>query len=219
MRRDFGHLCERAGLGSDWTTYELRHSFVSLVADQLDDLVKVADLAGHRDPRTTQGYRHPVRSSLPHAIEAWEALLAKHPTALVTIPPSPGRRKRRLVRPEERTRRSAARDPGHACSADRLRSTRWWRTPSSPPGSTCWKERAAVANCFTGCRCSPMARARMPRGVLDRFRAAPMFVEAPVGAIRAAGFEVIPTGTGADHFDVQLIVGVTEADPLPSEAK
>ena len=81
MRRDFGRLCERAGLGSDWTTYELRHSFVSLVADQLDDLVKVADLAGHRDPRTTQGYRHPVRSSLPHAIEAWEALLAKHATA------------------------------------------------------------------------------------------------------------------------------------------
>ena len=81
MRRDFGRLCTRAGLGSDWTTYELRHSFVSLVADQLDDLVKVADLAGHRDPRTTQGYRHPVRSSLPHAIEAWDALLAKHATA------------------------------------------------------------------------------------------------------------------------------------------
>jgi len=29
---------------------------VSLVADQLDDLVKVADLAGHADTRTTQGY-------------------------------------------------------------------------------------------------------------------------------------------------------------------
>jgi site-specific recombinase XerD len=67
MRRDFQHLCERASLGAKWTTYELRHSFVSLVADQLDDLVKVADLVGHRDTRTTQGYRHPVRSSLPHA--------------------------------------------------------------------------------------------------------------------------------------------------------
>jgi site-specific recombinase XerD len=54
---------------------------VSLVADQLDDLVKVADLAGHRDTRTTQGYRHPVRSSLPHAIQAWEALLSKHAAA------------------------------------------------------------------------------------------------------------------------------------------
>jgi site-specific recombinase XerD len=41
--------CKAAGFGSDWTTYELRHSFVSLVADQLDDLVKVADLAGHVD--------------------------------------------------------------------------------------------------------------------------------------------------------------------------
>lgn len=81
MRRDFQHLCERAGLGANWTTYELRHSFVSLAADQLDDLVKVADLVGHRDPRTTQGYRHPVRASLPHAIQAWDALLAKHASA------------------------------------------------------------------------------------------------------------------------------------------
>lgn len=76
LRRDFRKLCQRAGLGDDWTTYELRHSFVSLVSDQLDDLVKVADLAGHKDTRTTQGYRHRVRPSLPHAIEAWDSLLA-----------------------------------------------------------------------------------------------------------------------------------------------
>ena len=78
LRRGFRRLCALAGLGEDWTTYELRHSFVSLVADQLDDLVKVADLAdlaGHVDTRTTQGYRHPVRPSLPHAIEAWDRLL------------------------------------------------------------------------------------------------------------------------------------------------
>ena len=77
LRRAFQQLCERAGLGSDWTTYELRHSFVSLVADQLDDLVKVADLAGHVDTRTTEGYRHAVRPSLPHAIEAWNRLLER----------------------------------------------------------------------------------------------------------------------------------------------
>ena len=75
VRRSFKQLCQRAGLDGDWTTYELRHSFVSLVSDQLDDLVKVADLAGHIDTRTTQGYRHPVRPSLPHAIEAWNRLL------------------------------------------------------------------------------------------------------------------------------------------------
>ncbi|MDP9441814.1 MAG: tyrosine-type recombinase/integrase, partial [Actinomycetota bacterium] len=74
-RRAFKQLCGRAGLGSDWTTYELRHSFVSLVADQLADLVKVADLAGHVDTRTTEGYRHAVRPSIPHAIDAWDRLL------------------------------------------------------------------------------------------------------------------------------------------------
>ncbi len=75
LRRAFKQLCERAGLGTGWTTYELRHSFVSLVADQLDDLVKVADLAGHVDTRTTEGYRHQVCPSIPHAIEAWSRLL------------------------------------------------------------------------------------------------------------------------------------------------
>ena len=78
LRRAFQQLCDRAGLaGEQWTTYELRHSFVSLVADQLDDLVKVADLVGHADTRTTQGYRHAVRPSLPHAIEAWDRLLGR----------------------------------------------------------------------------------------------------------------------------------------------
>ena len=81
MRRAFQQLCKRAGLGKGWTTYELRHSFVSLVSDQLDDLVKVADLAGHVDTRTTQGYRHNVRPSLPHAIDAWDSLLAKATTS------------------------------------------------------------------------------------------------------------------------------------------
>src|SRR3546814_3275246 len=75
LRRAFRQLCARAGLGTEWTTYELRHSFVSLVADQLDDLVKVADLAGHIATRTTEGYRHQVCSSIPHALEAWNSLL------------------------------------------------------------------------------------------------------------------------------------------------
>jgi integrase len=76
MRRAFRTMCAKAGLGDDWTTYELRHSFVSLVADQLDSLMKVADLAGHVDSRTTENYRHPVRPTLPHAVEAWDRLLA-----------------------------------------------------------------------------------------------------------------------------------------------
>jgi len=102
LRRAFQQMCARAGLGSDWTTYELRHSFVSLVSDQLDDLVKVADLAGHVDTRTTQGYRHAVRPSLPHATKrgrsCWNAgLAARRPSRRLRPAadrPSPLRRPR-----------------------------------------------------------------------------------------------------------------------------
>lgn len=78
LRKAFRRLCHRAGLDGQWTTYELRHSFVSLVSDQLDDLTKVADLAGHADTKTTEGYRHTVRPTLPHAISAWDSLLAQY---------------------------------------------------------------------------------------------------------------------------------------------
>jgi hypothetical protein len=48
---------------------------VSLVSDKLNDLVKVADLVGHSNTRTTEGYRHAVRPTLPHAVNAWNELL------------------------------------------------------------------------------------------------------------------------------------------------
>ena len=59
--------------------YDLRHSFVSLVSEHVNNLVKVADLAGHADTRTTEGYRHAVRPSLPHAIDAWNRFLNRPP--------------------------------------------------------------------------------------------------------------------------------------------
>lgn len=74
LRRAFKRLCERAGIDGDWTTYELRHSFVSHVADKLD-LAHVADMVGHSNTRTTEGYRHPIRETLPHAVIAWNQLL------------------------------------------------------------------------------------------------------------------------------------------------
>jgi site-specific recombinase XerD len=76
LRKVFRRLLDRAGFPSEqWTTYELRHTFVSVVSDQLGDLAKVADLAGHADTKTTEGYRHAVRETLPHAISAWNSLL------------------------------------------------------------------------------------------------------------------------------------------------
>jgi integrase len=76
LRKAFRRLLDRADIPSkDWTTYELRHTFVSVVSDQLGDLAKVADLAGHADTKTTEGYRHAVRETLPHAVNAWNNLL------------------------------------------------------------------------------------------------------------------------------------------------
>lgn len=55
--------------------------------------------------------------------------------------------------------------------------------------------------------------------VLDRFTGAPSYIEVAVGALRAAGFEVYSTGTNADHFDIQLIGGVSEDDPGASTSE
>jgi hypothetical protein len=38
-----------------------------------------------------------------------------------------------------------------------------------------------------------------------------------IGLPPRVGFEVLPTGTDANHFDVQRISGVAEADAPPSE--
>jgi hypothetical protein len=54
--------------------------------------------------------------------------------------------------------------------------------------------------------------------VLDRFPAAAGYVEATVGTLRGAGFEVIPTGTNVDHFDIQLVAGIAEHDDPPAAA-
>ena len=53
--------------------------------------------------------------------------------------------------------------------------------------------------------------------VLERFPYAPTFVSATVGALRAAGFAVLPTGMNPEHFDVQLLPGCSES-PASAEA-
>lgn len=52
--------------------------------------------------------------------------------------------------------------------------------------------------------------------VVDRFPGAPAYFEVAIGALRAAGFEIYPTGTNEDHFDIQLISGVHPHDPSVS---
>lgn len=54
--------------------------------------------------------------------------------------------------------------------------------------------------------------------VLQRFGQAPAYLAAPVGRLRAAGFPVLPTGSHADHFDVQVAAGHGEEEPATDEA-
>lgn len=53
-----------------------------------------------------------------------------------------------------------------------------------------------------------------PSEPLRRFAAAPFYIEASVRDVRAAGFEVLPTGANPDHFDIQLIADRLPDDPL-----
>jgi hypothetical protein len=52
--------------------------------------------------------------------------------------------------------------------------------------------------------------------VLSRFRSAPGYLRATVGAFRHAGFELWPTGANPDHYDVQLLPGHFEGFPQPT---
>lgn len=62
LRREFNNLCRSAAIG-DWTPYELRHTAVSLLSEGGVPIEQLADLAGHKDARTTMAvYRHRVAS-------------------------------------------------------------------------------------------------------------------------------------------------------------
>ena len=43
----FARLCERAGLGTGWTRYACRHTFISLLSHGGVDIEAIADAAGH----------------------------------------------------------------------------------------------------------------------------------------------------------------------------
>lgn len=75
IRKWLDKMMESVQLG-DWMPYELRHSFVSLTYDEVQDLRVVADLAGHKDTKTTLFYRHRVRELDPRGAQAWDGLLS-----------------------------------------------------------------------------------------------------------------------------------------------
>lgn len=58
---------------------------------------------------------------------------------------------------------------------------------------------------------------RVIEEVLGAFAASPGYLAVSVGALRSAGFGVLPTGTNPDHFDIQLVAVTEGSDELPAE--
>lgn len=78
VRRYFGRLCERAGLGAGWHPHETRHTWVSVLSDAGVDIEDIADAAGHVNSSVTRNvYRHQLADKLTKAPAAMDAIL--HP--------------------------------------------------------------------------------------------------------------------------------------------
>jgi len=76
VRRSFRAVCKTAGIGSDWTPRELRHTFVSLMSDSDVAVEEIARLVGHASSKVTETiYRHQLRPVLTTGAEKMDALL------------------------------------------------------------------------------------------------------------------------------------------------
>jgi hypothetical protein len=134
----------------------------------------------------------------------------------VTLPPSPRRRKTRLVRRGEVLEDLLV--VIRAMPADRARGVEEMVDRAVLSAATYVVERDdGGRDLLYGVSVFAHRPGRELTDVLYRFPAAPTFVAATVGAIRQCGLQVFPTGSNTDHFDVQLIPGVSEADEPPSE--
>jgi len=55
VRSDSGKsITSKAGIGTDWTPRELRHSFVSIMSDNGVPIETIADLVGHASTAVTE---------------------------------------------------------------------------------------------------------------------------------------------------------------------
>jgi integrase len=76
VRRDFRKACKAAGLGTCWTSRELRHTGVSLLSLGGLPIEEVARIAGHSRTRTAEVvYRTELRPVLTRGAETLDKLL------------------------------------------------------------------------------------------------------------------------------------------------
>ncbi|WP_327108305.1 site-specific integrase [Nonomuraea glycinis] len=81
VRRAFRHITKNAGIGTDWTPRELRHSFVSIMSDQGVPIETIADLVGHAGTSVTEAvYRHQLKPVITKGAHAMNTILGDKPT-------------------------------------------------------------------------------------------------------------------------------------------
>lgn len=78
VRRYFQVLCERAGIGAEWTPRELRHTFVSVLSDSGVDIEKIAEAVGHVNSTITKTvYRHVIADKVTVAATAMDSIFGE----------------------------------------------------------------------------------------------------------------------------------------------
>jgi integrase len=76
VRKQFGNLCEQAGLGAGWHPHETRHTWVSILSDAGVDIEDIADAAGHVTSAVTRNvYRHQLADKLTKASAAMDRIV------------------------------------------------------------------------------------------------------------------------------------------------
>ncbi|MDJ0346337.1 tyrosine-type recombinase/integrase [Streptomyces sp. H10-C2] len=78
VRRAFRSIVKAAGLESEWTPRELRHSFVSLMSDHGIPVEKIARVVGHSSSTTTEVvYRKQLRPVITEGADAMDVIFAE----------------------------------------------------------------------------------------------------------------------------------------------
>ncbi len=75
VRRAFRKVCEAAGIGTNWTPRELRHTFVSIMSEQGVPVEEIARLVGHSTTATTEAvYRRELRPVISTGAEVMDTI-------------------------------------------------------------------------------------------------------------------------------------------------
>ena len=75
VRRAFRKVCEAAGIGTNWSPRELRHTFVSIMSEQGVPVEEIARLVGHSTTATTEAvYRRELRPVISTGAEVMDTI-------------------------------------------------------------------------------------------------------------------------------------------------